>query len=132
MSRPDPQRGSPELPRPGWHGTLAPQRPADPVPQSTAAPALRRPAAPAPSDQAWMLMVDLVVATLTWGGIGWLLDRWLGSGPWLMSLGFVVGNGAGIYLLWLRTNHAAAGEAAAGHRPRPEAAGPQRASGPDG
>lgn len=49
-------------------------------------------------------MVELVTATLVWGGIGWLLDRWLGTGPWLMCAGFVVGNGAGIYLIWLKTN----------------------------
>ena len=58
-------------------------------------------------DDAWTLMVELVTATLVWGGIGWLLDRWLGTGPWLMCTGFVVGNGAGIYLIWLRTNEPA-------------------------
>jgi len=29
-------------------------------------------------------------------GIGWLLDRWLGSGPWLMVVFFFLGGGAGI------------------------------------
>jgi F0F1-type ATP synthase assembly protein I len=58
------------------------------------------------------MMVDLVVAMLTWGGIGWLADRWLDTGPWLMSIGFIVGNGAGIYLLWLRTSPAAPDRAA--------------------
>jgi ATP synthase protein I len=29
-------------------------------------------------------------------GIGWLLDRWLGSGPWLMVVFFFLGGAAGI------------------------------------
>ncbi len=57
-----------------------------------------------PNQDGWFLAVNLVTATLVWGGIGWLLDRWLGTAPWLMSIGFVVGNACGIYLLWLKTS----------------------------
>ena len=57
-------------------------------------------------DDAWSWLVELVTATLVWGGIGWLADRWLGTAPWLMCAGFVVGNGAGIYLLYLRSQPA--------------------------
>jgi ATP synthase protein I len=29
--------------------------------------------------------------------IGWLLDRWLGTKPWLLVLGIVLGGAAGFY-----------------------------------
>jgi ATP synthase protein I len=29
--------------------------------------------------------------------IGWLLDRWLGTGPWLLIVGLVLGAAAGFY-----------------------------------
>ncbi|HUH06962.1 MAG TPA: AtpZ/AtpI family protein [Egibacteraceae bacterium] len=45
---------------------------------------------------------DLFAAILAWGGIGWLLDRWLGTAPWLMVTGFLIGNALGLYLAWLR------------------------------
>jgi ATP synthase protein I len=35
------------------------------------------------------------VATLL--GVGWLLDRWLGTYPWLMVAGIVVGSALGLY-----------------------------------
>jgi len=30
-------------------------------------------------------------------GVGWLLDRWLGTRPWLMVVGLVLGAVAGFY-----------------------------------
>lgn len=53
-------------------------------------------------DESNVMGVELLGATLTWAGIGWLLDRWLGTGPWLLGVGAVVGNAAGLYLIWLR------------------------------
>ena len=35
------------------------------------------------------------VAALT--GVGWLFDRWLGTKPWLMATGLVLGAVAGFY-----------------------------------
>ena len=29
--------------------------------------------------------------------LGWLLDRWLGTRPWLLLTGIVVGSAAGLY-----------------------------------
>ena len=29
--------------------------------------------------------------------VGWLLDRWLGTGPWLLVVGLVLGAAAGFY-----------------------------------
>jgi hypothetical protein len=54
-------------------------------------------------DNGWVMVSELVAATFTWGGIGWLLDRWLGLAPLLMSLGFILGFSAGFYLLWARS-----------------------------
>lgn len=54
-------------------------------------------------DHASMMQVELIAALLIWGGAGWLLDRWLGSGPWLTVLGALVGYAAGLYLIWLRS-----------------------------
>jgi ATP synthase protein I len=36
---------------------------------------------------------------LVWGGIGWLADHLIGTWPWLMSTGVLVGFAAGMYLL---------------------------------
>ena len=61
-------------------------------------------------DDGWLMAVELVTATLTWGGIGFLVDRfWLGTYPVFMSIGFVVGFFAGMYLLWLKTSRPADG-----------------------
>jgi len=53
-------------------------------------------------DQSSVMGVELIAATLTWAGIGWLIDRWLGSAPWFLAIGAILGNAAGIYLVWLR------------------------------
>lgn len=55
----------------------------------------------------WLMAVELVTATFTWGGVGYLVDRFVtGTYPIFMSVGFVVGFFAGMYLLWLRTSRA--------------------------
>lgn len=54
-------------------------------------------------DSGWVMVAELVSATFLWGGIGWLLDAWLSTGPWIMSLGFVVGFATGFYLVYLRS-----------------------------
>ena len=41
------------------------------------------------------LGVDLVANTLVGLGLGYLLDRWLGTTPWLMIIGLVLGTIAG-------------------------------------
>jgi F0F1-type ATP synthase assembly protein I len=54
-------------------------------------------------DHAHMMQVELIAALVIWGGVGWLVDRWLGSGPWLTILGALVGYAAGFQLIWLRS-----------------------------
>jgi F0F1-type ATP synthase assembly protein I len=53
-------------------------------------------------DHANIMSMELIGAILTWTGIGWLIDRWLGTPPWFLVIGALVGNFAGLYLIWLR------------------------------
>jgi ATP synthase protein I len=39
--------------------------------------------------------IQLAVSTIVGAGIGYLLDRWLGTEPWLLVLFFVIGTIAG-------------------------------------
>ncbi|MEM9683584.1 MAG: AtpZ/AtpI family protein [Pseudomonadota bacterium] len=39
--------------------------------------------------------IELVAALVVGVGIGFLLDRWLGTGPWLMVVFFFLGSAAG-------------------------------------
>lgn len=43
----------------------------------------------------------LLAGPLTYGGIGWLVDRWLGS-AWALPLGAVLGMGLSLWTVWLR------------------------------
>ncbi|HKC63601.1 MAG TPA: AtpZ/AtpI family protein [Pyrinomonadaceae bacterium] len=42
-------------------------------------------------------VLSFVISTVTMLGLGWALDRWLGTGPWLVVAGIVVGAGVGFY-----------------------------------
>lgn len=39
----------------------------------------------------------LFSSVVSFCGVGWLLDRWLGTKPWLLVLGIVLGAIAGFY-----------------------------------
>lgn len=45
---------------------------------------------------AFRLVAELVSGLVVGGGIGWLLDRWLETSPWLLVVFFVLGAAAGI------------------------------------
>lgn len=49
-----------------------------------------------PVGLAFRISVELVSALGVGLGIGWLLDQWLGTRPWLMVVFIVLGGGAGI------------------------------------
>lgn len=55
-------------------------------------------------DQSSIMAVELMAAFLTWGGIGWLVDAWLGTAPWGLLIGALVGMAAGLYLIYLRAS----------------------------
>lgn len=50
---------------------------------------------------AWNAFSYVLSGMLLWGGVGWLLSRWLGSQAWI-GLGLMVGTAAGVALVWLR------------------------------
>lgn len=62
----------------------------------------RLPTGSAATDKSFEFTADFLAAILTWGGIGWVADRFLGTEPLLMVLGFIVGNASGLYLLYIR------------------------------
>lgn len=49
----------------------------------------------------WTIFGYMLSGLLIWGGIGYGLDRWLGTGFFLLG-GLVFGMGAALYLIWLR------------------------------
>jgi F0F1-type ATP synthase assembly protein I len=40
---------------------------------------------------------SFVLSTVSCLGVGWALDRWLGTGPWLVVTGILLGAGVGFY-----------------------------------
>jgi F0F1-type ATP synthase assembly protein I len=69
------------------------------------------------TDKSFAYTADLLAAIFTWGGIGWLVDRWLDTTPIVMVLGFIVGNMSGIYLLYIRSRD---GASMSTDEPRPD------------
>ena len=66
---------------------------------------------PDPNYQAGQLVLSqLVGAPLGGGIIGWLLDRWLGTKPWLMLVMLFLGFAVGIWNV-IRISNAASGKA---------------------
>lgn len=74
----------------------------DPVERGRRAEQLRREAW-ADGSSGLLMATELLTGTLLWGGIGWFLDRWLGTDPWFMAVGMLVGWGAALYLIYLRS-----------------------------
>jgi F0F1-type ATP synthase assembly protein I len=51
---------------------------------------------------AWSITGTLLAGILVWGGIGFLLDRWLDLRWLFLPIGMVIGVGASIYLVYVR------------------------------
>ena len=49
------------------------------------------------SGLAYAAAFSLFASVVTGLIIGWLLDRWLGTRPWLLIVGIVLGSAAGFY-----------------------------------
>lgn len=84
-------------------------------------------------DHSTTMSMELLAGILVWGGVGWLVDGWLGTRPWLFVVGTLLGFGAGLYLVWHRA-HALEREQAStqggqdtGHGHREKSAPSQRA-----
>jgi len=54
---------------------------------------------------------ELIAAILTWSAVGWVVDQWLGTRPWFLVSGALIGNAAGLYLVWLRSGRMEQNEA---------------------
>lgn len=48
------------------------------------------------ADEGWAVLTTLIGGFVVWGGIGWLLDRWLGT-AFLTPIGLILGMALGIY-----------------------------------
>ncbi len=51
---------------------------------------------PSPVGQALRLAVEMVSALFVGAGLGWLLDAWLGTGPWLLLVFLLLGGAGGM------------------------------------
>ena len=52
--------------------------------------------------EGWAALSYIISGVVLWGGVGMLLDRMLGLYPVLTVIGALLGNFAGIYLIYLR------------------------------
>lgn len=50
------------------------------------------------ADQGYRILSIMIAGLLAYGGLGWLLDRWLGTSWWL-PIGLVLGVALGVYLV---------------------------------
>jgi ATP synthase protein I len=50
----------------------------------------------------WAIIATLIAGMLVWGGLGYLLDRLVGTFHVFMAIGTVVGAAGGIYIVYLR------------------------------
>lgn len=75
---------------------------------------------------AFAVAAHMVAGLAVGGGIGYMLDRWLDTSPWMLVLFFFLGSGAGI----LNTYRMASGMGMAmGYHPAPEAKRSERDAG---
>jgi F0F1-type ATP synthase assembly protein I len=54
---------------------------------------------PVNSGSGYVAISYLIGGMVVWGGIGWLVDQWLGTKGIAMGIGAVVGGAAGVYLI---------------------------------
>jgi ATP synthase protein I len=51
----------------------------------------------------WSIFGYLLSGLIVWGGIGAAIDHWvMHKNHWFMLVGFLLGMGAALYLVWLR------------------------------
>lgn len=51
---------------------------------------------------AWAVTSSLVAGMAVWGGVGYLVDVWLGFRWLFLPIGLVLGVAGGIYLVYIR------------------------------
>ena len=50
----------------------------------------------------WSITSTLIAGMLAWGGIGYLVDRFVGTHQVFEGIGIVLGGAGGIYIVYLR------------------------------
>ena len=51
---------------------------------------------------AWAIIGTLLAGIIAWGGVGYLLDRWIGSNNLFLPIGMVLGAAGALYLVYRR------------------------------
>jgi F0F1-type ATP synthase assembly protein I len=51
---------------------------------------------------AWTVLAYLITGPFLYGGLGLLLDRWLGTDPVFVLIGGLGGMGLALYVVWVR------------------------------
>jgi ATP synthase protein I len=51
---------------------------------------------------AWSITATLLAGILVWGGIGYLVDRWMGFDGLFLPIGMVVGIAGSLYIVYVR------------------------------
>ncbi len=53
------------------------------------------------ASQGWAVFGTLLAGIVVWGGIGWLVDLWLGT-TFVKAIGVIVGAASAIYLIMVK------------------------------
>lgn len=61
-----------------------------------------KPPQPLGASDGWLAVGYLLAGMAVWGGIGWLVDRWLDTGGIATAVGAIIGMIGGIYLVFRR------------------------------
>lgn len=77
---------------------------------------------------AFRISAELVGGLIVGVGIGWLLDRWLGTKPWLLIVFFLLGSAAGLVSVMRTVSGMGHG---VGYRPAPGKSGKGRVADKD-
>ncbi len=51
---------------------------------------------------AWSVIATLLSGILVWGGVGYLVDRWVGFHWLFLPIGMVIGVSTSIYMVYVR------------------------------
>ncbi|MGV1036238.1 MAG: AtpZ/AtpI family protein [Candidatus Nanopelagicales bacterium] len=58
-----------------------------------------------PNETAWLITGRLITGIVLYGGVGWLLGRWLGHQQLFIAGGILFGMAAGLYLVYARLKY---------------------------
>jgi F0F1-type ATP synthase assembly protein I len=56
------------------------------------------PKQPSGANEGWAVLSTLLGGFVVWGGVGWLIDRWLGT-RFVVAIGLLVGMVGALYLI---------------------------------